>query len=477
MTEDVASLPWQDLKHTEGEIPWPLLERFADALAADDTVLPRLQEVFGAFMVEPYERPSYECLYVPAIIGMAAPRLSDAVRRKAAEFLVTELVDAGQQDDDVLVEMLEVACGALGPPILPVVLDAMPPTFRPWEVTLNLWSLAAMAAKSNDAAVRQRTIDLCLKALRRAEQGRIDITDVDSAALVLASMQHREARPLIQRLYEQTECADLNDALELMDGPWKPDFPLFSWEEPIRKALTENWEALRTWYAERDASPAIGDLEDDEDAPDDEEEAEERRAVELANRFADSEAAARLPENLREDAPFIAESVLRYAWSHVGVRPEELREGALHEVLTDVLPRKISADKELFKKVAPVTAAFLAWLEAEGIVKNAATLAAAVNRWSDEIVSNAMDRSRWGPAKQFVMRAQAEGVDLGDAAGMQRFQTDYSLRILQRLDREADTAAQGPLRGTAGGQSAKVGRNEPCPCGSGKKYKKCCGRH
>jgi SWIM/SEC-C metal-binding protein len=24
-------------------------------------------------------------------------------------------------------------------------------------------------------------------------------------------------------------------------------------------------------------------------------------------------------------------------------------------------------------------------------------------------------------------------------------------------------------------QSEKVGRNDPCPCGSGKKYKKCCG--
>ncbi|MBQ7822482.1 MAG: SEC-C domain-containing protein, partial [Clostridia bacterium] len=23
--------------------------------------------------------------------------------------------------------------------------------------------------------------------------------------------------------------------------------------------------------------------------------------------------------------------------------------------------------------------------------------------------------------------------------------------------------------------AAKVGRNDPCPCGSGKKYKKCCG--
>ncbi len=29
---------------------------------------------------------------------------------------------------------------------------------------------------------------------------------------------------------------------------------------------------------------------------------------------------------------------------------------------------------------------------------------------------------------------------------------------------------------TAPAQSSKVGRNDPCPCGSGKKYKKCCGQ-
>lgn len=29
----------------------------------------------------------------------------------------------------------------------------------------------------------------------------------------------------------------------------------------------------------------------------------------------------------------------------------------------------------------------------------------------------------------------------------------------------------------AGGNGAKVGRNDPCPCGSGKKYKRCCGRN
>lgn len=33
-----------------------------------------------------------------------------------------------------------------------------------------------------------------------------------------------------------------------------------------------------------------------------------------------------------------------------------------------------------------------------------------------------------------------------------------------------------PARPQAPARSHKVGRNEPCPCGSGKKYKKCCGR-
>ena len=26
-------------------------------------------------------------------------------------------------------------------------------------------------------------------------------------------------------------------------------------------------------------------------------------------------------------------------------------------------------------------------------------------------------------------------------------------------------------------ETPKVGRNDPCPCGSGKKYKHCCGRN
>ena len=38
---------------------------------------------------------------------------------------------------------------------------------------------------------------------------------------------------------------------------------------------------------------------------------------------------------------------------------------------------------------------------------------------------------------------------------------------------DEDEPQLNPIRDTA----PHIGRNDPCPCGSGKKYKKCCGRH
>jgi uncharacterized protein len=42
-------------------------------------------------------------------------------------------------------------------------------------------------------------------------------------------------------------------------------------------------------------------------------------------------------------------------------------------------------------------------------------------------------------------------------------------RSIQRIVMEEESTASEPA------VSNKVGRNEPCPCGSGRKYKKCCG--
>jgi preprotein translocase subunit SecA len=40
---------------------------------------------------------------------------------------------------------------------------------------------------------------------------------------------------------------------------------------------------------------------------------------------------------------------------------------------------------------------------------------------------------------------------------------------------ESGRAPETPRRAPAVTQDPKVGRNDPCPCGSGKKYKKCHG--
>ena len=46
---------------------------------------------------------------------------------------------------------------------------------------------------------------------------------------------------------------------------------------------------------------------------------------------------------------------------------------------------------------------------------------------------------------------------------------EKELAALQFAGGEASSNGKTVVRG------AKVGRNDPCPCGSGKKYKKCCG--
>jgi preprotein translocase subunit SecA len=40
---------------------------------------------------------------------------------------------------------------------------------------------------------------------------------------------------------------------------------------------------------------------------------------------------------------------------------------------------------------------------------------------------------------------------------------------------QRDAAAASRRDRPEAGKAGKVGRNDPCPCGSGKKYKKCCG--
>jgi preprotein translocase subunit SecA len=58
---------------------------------------------------------------------------------------------------------------------------------------------------------------------------------------------------------------------------------------------------------------------------------------------------------------------------------------------------------------------------------------------------------------------------------IQREEEVEQIRQKQKQDYIMSRGEDVPTVQTAKREGVKVGRNEPCPCGSGKKYKKCCG--
>ena len=91
------------------------------------------------------------------------------------------------------------------------------------------------------------------------------------------------------------------------------------------------------------------------------------------------------------------------------------------------------------------------------------------------------------PLKEYQKEAYKMFLDLTDRIKSEVVERLFKMQVKHEADVEAidikpqkqiflshgtETAANNP---SLESKSKKVGRNEPCPCGSGKKYKKCCG--
>jgi len=79
----------------------------------------------------------------------------------------------------------------------------------------------------------------------------------------------------------------------------------------------------------------------------------------------------------------------------------------------------------------------------------------------DTVVSLAFDKE-----KLYKNMVAAKADWLYELPQWQEIYSEEELKKLYKEQKESGTIRKGK----------KVGRNDPCPCGSGKKYKKCCGR-
>ncbi|MBO4674865.1 MAG: SEC-C domain-containing protein [Elusimicrobiaceae bacterium] len=64
---------------------------------------------------------------------------------------------------------------------------------------------------------------------------------------------------------------------------------------------------------------------------------------------------------------------------------------------------------------------------------------------------------------------EADGVNFKSIRQMKKWMKDHEKEL------RAENADAQPKVETVVHEGPRIGRNDPCPCGSGKKYKKCCG--
>jgi hypothetical protein len=180
--------------------------------------------------------------------------------------------------------------------------------------------------------------------------------------------------------------------------------------------------------------------------------------------FSKSKHFDQLSEDQKQESEFIMETFSEFMYSHHGLSPHEWNVVELEECCLETLPRKVSADEIYFQSIAPVLCAFFAFAEGKSVLKNASMLVKRVRAIDKQIVKNASDPEHWGISKSLVMGAEDAGIDVMDEGELDQVITVHDEETLSQPKAEPVHVGQ------------KIGRNEPCPCGSGKKYKKCCGR-
>jgi hypothetical protein len=481
MDASTDTLPWSALRLSEPNIPWDDLRTLADAAVQSGEVRGRLMGELDCLLdgqaeddEGSFQNPAD--LAIPAVFALAADRFDNDGRREVAEFLIHSLYRAGEVDNEFLLEVVEQAAGRLGSALVEPAIKLIESKGQDSDCWFHLFGLLEVAADA-DSPTKQAVIDLCRRVIRKAPDRYEGFSSANPAASVLALLGDVGSLPMLRSVHAVSHNADFWEAIERLEGKgdpslWRLPHP---WDTPVEEWLPERVKELRAWIEEREADEEFPDDEDDEP-----ESAYERYSG-LVDEFWASDACRALPEAVRKHAEFMVGVFLEYMWDYKGVSLERLRPTRVSDILLDYFPRKITADSDFYESAPAVLTVFFRWLGQTGRVADAESLCDKVNDVAKEMLACSQDPLNWGPAKSLFMQAKSEGVDVTDDKAMKRYTALYGLRQLAAAKQRREAEPRGAssceyLPAPIVRQSPKVRRNDPCTCGSGKKYKKCCGR-
>ncbi len=158
--------------------------------------------------------------------------------------------------------------------------------------------------------------------------------------------------------------------------------------------------------------------------------------------------------------------LLEFGIHYLGEIVDEMTLGSVEEFVLDYVPRKVSTEADSAASVIcelamfweyldrvyrlPAARSIVEWLKSDGLV--------------DRLKADMSDPSNFGMAKSIFMLGKQAGYDMTSEAELAQFITAYNRSL------PSNQPAAAPIVG-----KQRIGRNAPCPCGSGKKFKKCCG--
>lgn len=135
-------------------------------------------------------------------------------------------------------------------------------------------------------------------------------------------------------------------------------------------------------------------------------------------------------------ADYITKALLDYIFFQQHKEIGELTEEHLRHFLLEYAPQKLELNKDSGKEIPNIITNFIEFLDNEGHIKNSIQL------------KKVLDENSKGFIKSLPSQKSSDK------------------KTLPKTTKEPIVS-----------EGAKVGRNDPCPCGSGKKYKKCCGKN
>ncbi len=148
----------------------------------------------------------------------------------------------------------------------------------------------------------------------------------------------------------------------------------------------------------------------------------------------------------KDNADYVVKSFLDYLFFDQHKEIRELNDTHATHFMLEFTPHKLFFAPEAEKDVAEILSKFVIFLDNEGHIHNGVELSSVVKKSNRAFL-------------KLLVKSKQTSTEKTAKKGKTTKKPEVKKKTVKKAKPEV-----------------KVGRNDPCPCGSGKKYKKCCGR-